>query len=229
MSGGSTTRAWVQALAVPVAIAAVLVLAFLAVTGMFTHHHNTPSATPPPTTSAITSINPGRDATDTQQPPSSPHTTTPHVPASPHRFPAPFTNVNPADPSAVMKAALTTIFSYRPATDSSQMDAATRAKPLLGPAGVDAGFAALAPITGHQWQEWKEQKLVVTAVPKIPSRGDNPDTATTVSRVATITQTVTNPSTHQPAGRPPSPLTAFVTCRKDATGAWHITTISVQS
>lgn len=222
---GKAPSGRVKALAVPVAFAVVLVVGVLYLTGAFHPHDTAAPPAAPTTTDPVESIAPGPAHVDQGDHPSTSPTT---EPAKPKPFPQPFARVNPADPIDVLDAALTTIFSYKPGKDSSQMDAAERAKPLLGQAGVDVGFAALAPITGSQWDAWTARHLTVSATPTIPTRGDNPDNDRTVSRIATVTQRVTD-SVGKPAGRPPQPLTVFVTAAKDATGAWHLDRIAVQS
>ncbi|WP_461666622.1 hypothetical protein [Gordonia sputi] len=204
------------------AIAAVVlvVLIVLYFAGVF--RPTNPATSSPEATSsqAPTAIAPGSDDVTTSSPPQSPST------SSPPRFPAPFAAIDPTNPIAVMSAGLTTIFSYQP-TDDTQLDAAHRATPLLGPAGVDPGFAALAPITGRQWATWKSRRETVRASASIPTRNDNPDTPTAVSRIALITQTVYGPN-GSPEGLPPAPLSVYTAVTKDNTGSWHITKITVE-
>lgn len=197
-----------------VAVAA-LIAAVLALGGAFTEH---PSAdTSSPTATSPVTIAPGHD----------PRIDSSDTPIAPTRFAEPFTTIDPADPIAVMHAGLETLFTYQPDKDTTQLDAARRAEPLLGPAGIDAGFAALAPITGAQWRQWAQAHATVKATVAIPAGNDNPDTPTRVSRVVTITHRVTDPA-GQPIGRPPIPFAVYTTVTKDTTGVWHITRLSVQ-
>lgn len=197
-----------------VAVAA-LIAAVLALGGAFTEH---PSAdTSSPTSTSPVTIDPGHDA----------HADAGGTDSAPPRFAEPFTDIDPADPIAVMQAGLETLFTYRPSEDATQLAAARRAEPLLGPAGIDAGFASLAPVTGAQWRQWAQARATVKATVAIPGGNDNPDTPTAVSRIATVTHQVTD-SDGRPAGRPPTPFAAYTTVTKDATGAWHITRLSVQ-
>lgn len=205
------------------AIAAVIlaVLIVLYVAGVFRPANSNTSA-PDPSSPTPATIAPGSDDVSTPTPTTAQSSST----SSPPRFPDPFADVDPTNPVAVMAAGLTTIFSYQP-TDDTQLDAAHRATPLLGPAGVDPGFAALAPITGRQWASWKARKETVRASASIPARNDNPDTPTAVSRVALVTQTVYGP-TGSPEGLPPVPLSVYTTVTKDTAGSWHITKITVE-
>lgn len=216
-----TVTTWVA----PIILAVALVAGLLYATGVFESDQNSAS-TQPPNTEQIETIAPGNDGAGSDAGrPTSPSSSPTQASL---RFPAPFDDVDPSDPIAVMEAALTTLFSYHPADDESQMEAAERAKPLLGTAGVDAGFAALAPITGRQWRTWARDHQSVAAIARIPARGDNPDTDAIASRMAWVTQTVTDRA-GRPAGRPLPPLSVFVTVGKDPKGVWRVDRIAVQS
>lgn len=202
-------------------LAAVAIVAAIAVLGGV-FDSDQPARTPAAIStapSAPLSIAPGVD----------PQTTTQHPGQStpPPKFPPPFASVDPTDPIAVMQAGLQMVFTYRPASDATQIDAARRALPLLGPAGVDAGFASLAPITGAQWRQWKTADAAAIAAVAIPAGNDNPDQPTTVSRTATVTHTVVNRA-GRPVGRPPVPFAVYATVTKNSAGTWHITRITVQ-
>ncbi|UPG70772.1 hypothetical protein [Gordonia hongkongensis] len=204
------------AIAATIVGAVALIAAVLVLAGAFTDDPTTPDTQPPAASSPVT-IAPGQD----------PRTDASGTASAPPRFAEPFTDVDPADPIAVMRTGLEALFTYRPGEDATQLAAARRAEPLLGPAGIDAGFASLAPITGAQWRQWTNDRATVTPIVSIPASNDNPDTPTAVSRIVTITHQVTDPA-GRPAGRPPSPFAVYTTVSKDTTGAWRITRLSVQ-
>ncbi|OLT47664.1 hypothetical protein BJF87_21760 [Gordonia sp. CNJ-863] len=203
------------AIAATIVGAVALIAAVLVLAGAFTD--DPPSPVRPPSATSPVTIAPGQD----------PRTDASGTDSAPPRFAEPFTDVDPADPIAVMQAGLEALFTYRPGEDATQLAAARRAEPLLGPAGIDAGFASLAPITGAQWRQWAQARASVKATVSIPASNDNPDTPTAVSRIVTITHQVTDPA-GRPAGRPPSPFAVYTTVSKDTTGAWRITRLSVQ-
>jgi hypothetical protein len=93
------------------------------------------------------------------------------------------------------RQALTAMWSWQPATDSSSADALARARPWF----TDA-LAALTSSTGQpergpgwQWDQWRADKARVVADVTLGCSGCPPDEADRIYRVATITQTVVTP------------------------------------
>ncbi|MBE7192160.1 MAG: hypothetical protein INR66_06695 [Gordonia polyisoprenivorans] len=202
-------------------IACVLILMVLAVAaalGAFSGK-NTPGPASQPSNSQLVGVDGAipRPLSTPVPPPS----TAPAAPA----FTEPFTAVSPDDPVAVMRAALASMFTYLPG-DSTQLDAARRAAPLIAPPGVDDGFMTLAPITGGQWSQWRHDADTVTARVTVPTRGDNPDTATVASRAATVTQRVIDRRGKVIDTLPP--MAVYTTARHQSTGQWQISKVTVQ-
>lgn len=74
-------------------------------------------------------------------------------------LPEPYSDVDQYQAEDVMRAAVTAMFSWRPATDASTRDAVVRARPLLDERyfeRADQSFIALAPVTGAEWDRWAE-------------------------------------------------------------------------
>jgi hypothetical protein len=146
------------------------------------------------------------------------------IPTRP-RFPAPFDRIDATNPIAVLTAACTTIFSYTPDIDGSQLAAARRAAPLIAPPGVDAGFATLAPIPGGQWREWAANHFRVAATVSVPPVGDNPDTPTIAARVVAVTLMTTAPDGNPVHGERPPPITVYATVARQVDGTWRLSRI----
>ncbi|WP_150116378.1 hypothetical protein [Williamsia herbipolensis] len=128
-------------------------------------------------------------------------------------------------PDQVIVSALEAVFSYR-GTDTSPADsAAARAGDLLSSqyrTSVDGTWSLLAPITGAQWAQWKADKARVTAAADVQSDEHPPDSATTASRVVTITQTVT------PGGEKLAPMTVWVVASAGGPAGWQLSSITTQ-
>jgi hypothetical protein len=95
-----------------------------------------------------------------------------------------------ADPQTVVAQALTTIFGWRPASDTSAGVALTRARPWL--TDELARDADSPPATGirelPQWSGWRASRDVITATTHIEQTAPPTDRQCTVT--ATIAQTV---------------------------------------
>ncbi|GAB20524.1 hypothetical protein GOEFS_119_00140 [Gordonia effusa NBRC 100432] len=203
------------------ALAIVVVIgALLGVRAAMSQRAAQPADTTTTSTVATSDLDPGGDV-DIAAPTTS---STAARPTPLRAFAAPFDKVNPRNPIEVMRAALVTIFSYQPGKDASQLDAATRTLPLLSPPRVDVGFASLAPITGTQWRQWSADHSRVDASAQVPTKGDNPDGATAISRMALVTQRVVT-GRHM---RQLPMLAVAITARKGADNAWRVTTLQIQ-
>lgn len=148
--------------------------------------------------------------------------TAPALPA----LPAPFSGVDQNDPEAVMIAAAQTLFSYTPAVDTNQLDAANRAAPLLDERfyAENAGsFIALAPITGRQWEQWRQQNAVAAATATVTADDHPQDKSAKVSRVVAVTVTAANP-----AGQvvDSTSFAAYMSATK--LGVWRVSAVMVR-
>lgn len=145
---------------------------------------------------------------------------------APPTLPEPFTGLDQNDAEQVMVAAATTLFSYTPAEDANQLDAAERAAPLFDEryyAENSASFIALAPVTGTQWSTWAQRGAVVSANAAI-SRDDHPaDQPGRISRVVAVTQTTTA-ADGTPLGQ--NTFAAYLTATK--LGVWRIAAVAVR-
>ncbi|GAA4490985.1 hypothetical protein GCM10023094_55090 [Rhodococcus olei] len=112
--------------------------------------------------------------------------------------PAPPVDPAAAKPPAASRAAeeaarqgLTVVFTWYPATDATQQDAYGRARNWLTGKLADRMIIAAATERGPgvQWSQWAQQGAKVIADVSIGCSGCPDDTDTTVSRVATVTQT----------------------------------------
>lgn len=140
-------------------------------------------------------------------------------------FPAPFDRVDACSAESVMTAALTTVFSYRPAEHLTAAAAFTAAAPLMDPefaARAEPAAAVLVPITPVMWRQWTAHAVTVTAGVRVTTDEHPPDTATSVARVLAVTQ---RPSDNTPAVE----FTVYARAgRSDPGRAWRITDLEVK-
>ncbi|MFE9328229.1 hypothetical protein ACIHDR_43420 [Nocardia sp. NPDC052278] len=104
-------------------------------------------------------------------------------------FAAPYTTVDPCSGGAVLAAAISAVFTYRPDIQADQRVAFQNAKPLLTAEFAVAGESAatvLTPITAARWQRWRTQLVSVTATARTTGDDHPPDTATSMSRVLAV-------------------------------------------
>ncbi|MBF6125540.1 hypothetical protein [Nocardia brasiliensis] len=90
---------------------------------------------------------------------------------------------------SVLRAAITTIFSYRPHEQPDQQVAFGFARELMTPSFAhQAQPAALvwAPITTEQWQHWRADGIAITAAVRLTRDDHPPDTATSTHRVLSV-------------------------------------------
>ncbi|WP_181719227.1 hypothetical protein [Nocardia gipuzkoensis] len=133
-------------------------------------------------------------------------------------LPAPLGAAETADPHVVLRAAFTTMFGWRPATDSSPDDAYARARPYLTD---ELGARARDRTEGGsktQWNAWAKAGATVRVAVDVSTDEHPPDQPGRVDRVVLINQTVTDP-----AGRPIDTidLTAWATLIETEQG-WRI-------
>lgn len=114
-------------------------------------------------------------------------------------LPAPFAQVDQDDPIAVMVAGIQAMFSYRPASDSGQADAANRAAPLLDERYYDANvtsFPALVAIPGGQWEQWRAAQARTKTTVTVTADDHPADLPAKVSRVLAVRVDVLGPDQH---------------------------------
>ncbi|MGO4613027.1 hypothetical protein AB4305_03625 [Nocardia sp. 2YAB30] len=104
-------------------------------------------------------------------------------------FVQPFGEVDPCSAEAVLTAAVTAAFSYRPSGHADQRVSFRAARPLMDPrfaARAESAALVWAPVSATQWQQWRTDDVTITVSARV-TRDDHPtDTATTASRVLAI-------------------------------------------
>ncbi|WP_433709701.1 hypothetical protein ACQP2U_24890 [Nocardia sp. CA-084685] len=140
-------------------------------------------------------------------------------------FAPPFAMVDPCSVDAVLTAAVTAVFSYRPSEHTDARVTFRAARALMDPRFAErAESAALvwAPLSATQWQQWH-----TTATPIIASAGvssdDHPtDTATTADRVLAVDL--------QPGDLPPISWAVYAhATRTTAASGWVLSGLEVFS
>jgi len=104
-------------------------------------------------------------------------------------FPPPHQEVDPCLPEAVLTAAVTAIFTYRPGEHADQRAAFRTAAPMLtGDLAAEGELWALvwAPITAEQWQWWRDEDTALTTTVRVTDDDHPADAATTASRVLAV-------------------------------------------
>ncbi|WP_067891601.1 hypothetical protein [Nocardia vaccinii] len=141
-------------------------------------------------------------------------------------FTAPFDRVDACSAESVMTAALTTVFSYRPAEHLTAPAAFTAAAPLMDPefaARAEPAAALLVPITPVMWQQWAARAVTVTASARVTGDEHPPDTTTSVARVLAVTQ---RPSDNSPSIQ----FAVYARAGRSGPGtAWRITQLEVKT
>lgn len=137
----------------------------------------------------------------------------------------PFAAVNQCDALAVLPAAVTAIFDYRPAVQPDPRAAFVAARPVLTPEFAETGREASlvwAPITVEQWQRWREAGATVTSAARITADEHPPDTTAEVNRVIAVSLA--------PPGQPPAAFAVYATAVRpsEATG-WRLAAVQVHS
>lgn len=119
------------------------------------------------------------------------------------------------------RQALTAMWSWQPATDTSSGDALARARPWF----TDDLAATTTPTEqpergpGWQWDQWRTDKARIVADVALGCSGCPPDEAARIYRVATITQTVVTPDGAVTALD--EPITMWVTVVRQG-DAWRV-------
>ncbi|MFE7745542.1 hypothetical protein [Nocardia sp. NPDC057455] len=111
-------------------------------------------------------------------------------------LPAPLTAVETADPQIVLRDALTTMFGWRPSTDTSPEDAYARARPYLTD---QLGARARDRTEGGsktQWNAWAKAGATVRVAVDVSSDEHPPDRPGRIDRVVLINQTIADPDGH---------------------------------
>ncbi|WP_406279381.1 hypothetical protein OH799_11885 [Nocardia sp. NBC_00881] len=138
-------------------------------------------------------------------------------------FALPFGEVAPCSVEAVMTAAVTTVFSYRPSEHADQRVAFRAARSLMDPRFADrAESAALvwAPVSADQWQQWRSDAVSIAASARVTSDDHPTDTATTASRVVAVGL--------EPGNQPPIMWTVYARAtRTTAASAWLLSGMEV--
>ncbi|KZM70419.1 hypothetical protein [Nocardia terpenica] len=104
-------------------------------------------------------------------------------------FTAPFEQVDPCAAAGVMTAAVTAIFSYRPAQQSDPRAAFRSAEALMEPgfaAGGEPAAVVLAPVPAVVWRHWQTTGTSVAASVQVTGDDHPTDTATAAARVLAV-------------------------------------------
>ncbi|MEU4413322.1 hypothetical protein [Nocardia salmonicida] len=131
-------------------------------------------------------------------------------------FPPPHSEVWPCSASDVLRAAVTTLYQLDPVVglDARSMFEATR--PLMRAAystDTRVGTSLWSPITVASWQDWVEHHVPLRTEVRLTGDDHPPDTATSSSRVLTVTLT--------PAERTPIAFSVYArSTRQGPERAW---------
>ncbi|WP_067473528.1 hypothetical protein [Nocardia amamiensis] len=140
-------------------------------------------------------------------------------------FAPPFGEVDPCSADAVLTAAVTTVFGYRPSEHPDQRAAFRAARPLMDPGFAQrAEPAALvwAPVSATQWQQWRTDAATIAASARVTSDDHPADTVTTAHRVLAVALEARN--------QPPIRWAVYAhATRTTAESAWLLTGLEVLS
>lgn len=109
-------------------------------------------------------------------------------------FPPPHSHLHPCSAPEVLHAAVSTIYTLDPILGIDARSTLEAAGPLLhGAFAADArvGASMWTPITTGQWQDWVDQKVALSTEVRMRADDHPPDTATSSSRVLSVTITPT--------------------------------------
>ncbi|MBF6320388.1 hypothetical protein IU453_26920 [Nocardia cyriacigeorgica] len=104
-------------------------------------------------------------------------------------FDPPFPEVEACSAEAVLVAATTAIFDYRPFEQRDQRAAFRSARPLMTrefTTRAEQAALAWAPITTSQWQHWATHATAFTTTVHVTGDDHPADTATSVQRVLAV-------------------------------------------
>ncbi|WP_194817936.1 hypothetical protein [Nocardia sp. XZ_19_385] len=140
------------------------------------------------------------------------------------RFEAPFAAIDPCSAEAVLTAALATMFTYTPATQSDQRATFRAATPLLEPEYAtrgEAGATVVLTVTATTWQRWQTASVSLTAEVHVTGDDHPVDTDTVIHRVLAL---ALQPSDSTPA----LAFTAYATARRvDRSRPWLLSALGV--
>ncbi|MBF6427865.1 hypothetical protein [Nocardia cyriacigeorgica] len=140
-------------------------------------------------------------------------------------FDPPFQEVEPCSVEAVLVAATTTIFDYRPFDQRDQRAAFRSARPLMTrefATRAEQAALAWAPITTSQWQQWATNATAITTTVKVGADDHPPDTATSVRRVLAVEL--------HPAGQARIAFAVYAHATRPAAGrGWLLADLGVRS
>lgn len=139
-------------------------------------------------------------------------------------FAVPYDDVDPCSAEAVLHAAVSAVFGYRPAEDTDPGAAFTRARPLIrdvfaAPAEHAAGV--WAPITTALWQRWRDHRAPVTTTVMITGDDHPADTVSSADRVLAVRV--------QPAHEPVVEFTVYASAARTPEGPWLLSGLGVRS
>lgn len=104
----------------------------------------------------------------------------------PVSFAPPFATVDPCSVDAVLIAAVSAVFGYRPSEHADARVAFRAARALMDPGFAERAESAAvvwAPVSAAQWQQWRSAATTITTTVRVSSDDHPTDTATAASRV----------------------------------------------
>ncbi|MFE7718578.1 hypothetical protein ACFU44_06000 [Nocardia rhizosphaerihabitans] len=109
-------------------------------------------------------------------------------------FPPPHDGVHPCSAPEVLHAAVSSLYGLDPLAGRDASATLAAARPLLQPAfaaEARGGMHGCAPISAMRWQDWIDEKVAVSTEVRVRADDHPPDTATSSSRVLSVTITPT--------------------------------------
>lgn len=138
-------------------------------------------------------------------------------------FAAPFDHLDTCDGEAVLTAAVTAIFTYRPEEQTSPADALHAALPLLVEdfaAGAETGAMVWGPATTADWQRWRRDGVPVGVAAFVRADDHPPDSATRIARVISVDLQTPEPD--------PPVFAVFATATRERAGSgWRLSGLLV--
>ena len=138
-------------------------------------------------------------------------------------FPPPHTEVWPCSASDVLRAAVTTLYQLDPVVGLDARSMFEAARPLMRAAystDTRVGASHWSPITVDLWQDWVEHHVPLRTEVRLTGDEHPPDTATSSSRVLSVTLT--------PAERTPIVFAVYArSTRQGSERAWLLAEMQV--
>lgn len=109
-------------------------------------------------------------------------------------FPPPHDGVHPCSAPEVLHAAVSSLYELNPLAGRDTSATLAAARPLLQPAfaaEARVGMHGWAPISAGQWQDWVARKVELSTEVRVRADDLLPDTASSASRVLSVTMTPT--------------------------------------